>query len=294
MSRGTQRCYVVFYSTVHNPLEKPPSWSQESRSGVHQAHSGNDSSIVFLCVDAEYWEDPETEIQACINQIIPAGIEKLSVLCYHGFEVMAGKLLFRTADTVIISYSSQDPQYFPMWERIRASRSFSDLKNCLEYWIQYYTINPIRRIKHRAMNLFAPLDTDCQYLLELWKRGEYDKARHHLEDMQKDWQGDPPYSNAPLSKLARLWYLLIGDKMEWSYQVTEVGDSTWSHISIKKPDVVISLPKKRATDEVGMCFYDWLVKIGKTGSQNWQNLLSRAGLSKPNNNFSPKSEAGIY
>ncbi|MEM1953457.1 MAG: hypothetical protein QW299_09045, partial [Candidatus Caldarchaeum sp.] len=175
--------------------------------------------------------------------------------------------------TLIIDYSSADPSYERMWYDIRTARDCCELVERLEYWIQHYTIDPIRRIKHRAMNLFAPLDTDCQYLLELWKRGEYDKARRHLEDMQKDWQGDPPYSNAPLSKLARLWYLLIGDKMKWSYQVTEVGDSTGAHISIKKPDGVISLPKERATDEVGMCFYDWLEKIRQTNSQNWQNLL---------------------
>lgn len=230
------RTIVVLYDKDHDK-EKPPTFECGS----------NDPGIYFY---------PSTNKER-LGEILRIANEGWIVLI-HGadqFEKWVSKVRNRGAR--VIDYSSGDPSHEPMWRDIRTAKDCRELAERLEYWIRHYTIDPIRRIKHRAMNLFAPLDTDCQYLLELWERKDYDAARRHLEDIQKDWQGDPPYSHSPLSKLARLWYMLVGNKMKWPYEVTELR--FWANVSIHKPDKVVSLPANK-------CLYDWLDKVGKANS----------------------------
>lgn len=240
--------------------------------------------------------------QGVINMFPPGGgVGAVRIIHYFPVSFAQG-VKFGTHDIVQFSYSSSDPYYDSMWNDIKNSTNCRELVKRLEYWIRHYTIDPIRRIKHCAMNLFAPLDTDCQYLLELWGRGEYDKARRHLEDTQKDWQGHPPYSNSPLSKLARLWYLLVGD-------INKKHDMSTAHPMMKWPRFVwlgylnrcsssyslcVNSPAKTVSLPGDKCLYEWLYKVGQTGSSVWENMLATAGLKRSNQRFEPNADAGIY
>jgi hypothetical protein len=112
---------------------------------------------------------------------------------------------------VYIDYSGGDPSYKPMWEQIRNSKDITELVKTLEYWKRSYVVDPLRRIKHRAINLFSPLSTDIQFLLEIWRRKDFNRARTHLEELKTEWID----AKSPVSILYRLWYMLVGDHLNW-------------------------------------------------------------------------------
>lgn len=181
-------------------------------------------------------------------------------------------LLKETLTHVYIDYSGGDPSYKPMWEQIRNSKDITELVKTLEYWKRSYIIDPLRRIKHRAINLFLPLSTDIQFLLEIWRRKDFAKAKTHLEELKAEWSDD----KSPVSILYRLWYMLVGKHLNWAE-----GD-----LPEKPTDVSLPMGKNPDRKEEPYSLYDWLTKYFGEQVQKfdeWQKLLKDTQLCQVKN-----------
>ncbi len=187
-------------------------------------------------------------------------------------------------------YSSADFEYEETWRKIREAKTCGELIAVLNRWILLYDydteqiIDPLRRIKHRAINLFGPISVDFQHLLELWKQNRYEDARKLIEEMLREWEGEQPFSRSPCSMLARLWYMLVGEGLDWR------------SVGIPSPKELVSLPKS-PRDDREKCLYEWL-SLSRPKSvddlQEWRALLEHVQLVKGNEGRFCVLKAGIF
>ena len=220
------------------------------------------------------------------NDISFPGCKDISIKVFsHGIKEQ-NEDLSHQIDTDIrakihVDYSSSDPSYDQMWKEIRNAKNCRELGVILEYWMKSYVVDPLRRIKHRAINLFLPISTDIQFLLEIWQCKDFNRARTHLEDLKAEWSGE----KFPIAVLFRLWYMLVGEHLNW-----KKGD-----LPEKPTDV--SLPKDKQGNELSL--YEWLTKyLGEKHVQTleeWQTLLAHAQIDQiKEGKFDIISGNGVY
>ena len=157
--------------------------------------------------------------------------------------------------TLYIDYSGGDPSYLPMWEKIRSAKDIDELIRTLEYWKRTYAVDPLRRIKHRAINLFMPLSTDIQFLFEIWRRKDLVMAKTHLAELKTEWEN----KISPITYLYRLWYMLLREDLNWGRKGLPAIPSD------------VSLPKDEHGKELSL--YEWLKKYHIKEFSEWQKLL---------------------
>ena len=129
-----------------------------------------------------------------------------------------------------LAHNTIEFRIFPSGYATQLNKYLDFTYNFVNEWIKTHTIDPLRRIKHRAINLFGPLSTDIQYLLELWNRKKFIRARKHIEEIRKGFEK----VRYPTSLLTRLWYMLVGKYL--NCRDFEIPDD-------------ISLPKHRELSE---------------------------------------------
>lgn len=186
-------------------------------------------------------------------------------------------------------YSKTDLDYEEQWEAIHKAMNWEDLKNIVNRWILNHQIDPLRRIKHRAINLYLPLSTDIQFLLEIWRRKDFSKAKTHLEDLKADWCGE----KSPIAVLFRLWYMLLGNHLNWEKGGLNVG------LPKRPTDVSLPCEIKPNGEEKPLALYDWLAKYLREkqvqGLEQWKKLLEHVQIDpRENGEFSIKSGNGVY
>jgi len=187
---------------------------------------------------------------------------------------------------IIIDYSSTDPFYEDMWEDIKNSKNCDELANNLKYWMEFYTVEPIKtikRLKHRFINSFQSLSIDLARLIELINENDIAGLKEHLKYLSEYWK---ERNEGPLNKLVNFWYALVGERgLKW-------GES----YRPKKPGII--LPKDEKGKEVTI--YYQLEKIfgaEKTKKMlKWIKLLLHCQLYQIcNGNFEIRKQSkGIY
>jgi hypothetical protein len=164
-----------------------------------------------------------------------------------------------------VDYSTSElGLYSSMWKEIRDAADCDQLTRTLVHWIESYVVDPIRRIKHRSLNLLTPLDTDLQFLVELLhsqKESEFETLVRQLADQ---WQQRP--RTKPISQLNRVWYMLVGDGLNWGrFDVLPPSD--------------VSLPPSLKGEK--LCLYGWLKYFGgekQAETEEWKEVLRLAQL----------------
>jgi len=114
---------------------------------------------------------------------------------------------------LILNYSTGDPLYEDMWRDISRSKGCDDLENVLDYWLRCYSIDPLRRLKHRFINAFQSLSIDLGKLMELIEENDIVGLKKHIENLSEYWKEK---NDGPLYKLINFWYALVGkDGLRW-------------------------------------------------------------------------------
>jgi hypothetical protein len=161
-------------------------------------------------------------------------------------------------------YSGADPNYGQMWDEIRKCKNCNELVNCIEFWIKYYSVDPIRRLKHRFINSFQSLSIDLGKLIELIEENDVIGLKKHIGNLSEYWKGK---NDGPLYKLISFWYALVGK-----------DGLTWGEGSLPaKPDVHLS---KKKDKELTIYFHlKELFGAEKTKQmQEWVKLLDHCQL----------------
>jgi len=164
----------------------------------------------------------------------------------------------------VLDYSSRDPFYEDMWRDISRSKGCDDLENVIDYWLRCYSIDPLRRLKHRFINSFQSLSIDLGKLIELIEENDIVGLKKHIENLSEYWKGK---NDGPLYKLISFWYALVGkDGLRW-------GEGSLP----AKPDVPLSKKKEK---ELTIYFHlEELFGAEKTQKmQEWVNLLRHCQL----------------
>jgi hypothetical protein len=229
------------------------------------------------------WKDILDEIRSFNNK--PFDLVVFAHNLSGFYRRILSDILSMDSPHIYIDYSGGDPSYHPMWEEIRNAKDITELVETLEYWKRSYVIDPLRRIKHRAINLFLPISTDIQFLLEIWRRKDFSRAKTHIEDLKADWCDD----KSPVSTLYRLWYMLFGDHLNW-----KEGD-----LPEMPTDVSLPIGKKPNRKKEPLSLYDWLDKyFGEKHVQDlkeWQKLLAHAQIHQlKERKFNVLAGNGVY
>jgi len=258
------KCFIFFHKDTEK--EKPPPFLKES---CYCEDIKTQCIFIPLIDIIDYGDNPQKQWQEIKKKIISS--ETLTILVFsHGLQEIAieffKELEKDNSFSLHLDYSGGDPSYTPMWEQIRKAEDCSRLAQVLEYWRKYYLIDPYRRIKHRAINLFGPLTISTQHILELWDKKEFLNAKNIFKELKEEWAS----GRSPSSELTRLWYMLIGNKLDWNK----------NDIPEKPNDV--SLPKKKVIEGEGLSFYDWLSEYHGKSKVNelkeWESILAHVQL----------------
>ncbi|NIU00665.1 MAG: hypothetical protein GWN62_13585, partial [Aliifodinibius sp.] len=193
------------------------------------------------------------------------------ILFHHNWKEIPGNE-YIPAEVMVLDYSSTDSAIYPqMMTEVQETKTEQNIIEVAQKYVNIYNnefkIDPIRRLKHRAMNLFLPLNVDIQNIRSLWqKKNDYEIERVFRELIEL-WKGSAPYSRSPYAELLRLWYMLVGEELEW----TKLGSGT--------PHDVY-LPKDRSGKEQPLLF--WLANFySDTAIQQlepWLSILKISGL----------------
>mgnify|MGYP006980547867 CR=1 FL=1 len=177
-----------------------------------------------------------------------------------------------------LDYSSGDKdQYEAMWNDISTASNCCELVERLEYWVKHYTIDPVSRIKHRAINLFHAISLDCQKLSELAESKDKKQLKAYLNSLSDLWKSS---GISPTEKLKIFWYMLVGKALENGRYVPKDYEE-------------VSLPGN-------INLYSWLRKIKSDDSiknwKDWNEFLEHCQLQKIEGSeaFSLSNKPGIY
>lgn len=232
-----------------------------------------DNSIVFNTKD--------TQLQCSFSgHISPTKF----IILRHGFSGEIKICLEGKGISLLdFDYSESDPDYDEQWKTINKALNWEELYKIVNTWILSHQVDPLQRIKHRAINLFLSLCTDIQFLLELWRCKDFNRARSNLEELRTEWSD----SISPVYTLYRLWYMLVGDHLNW-----KEGD-------LPEMPQDVSLPKDNEGNERPL--YEWLTRyFGENQVQRleeWKILLTDTNLCqiiKGENKEKDKREVEFY
>lgn len=244
----------VFYSLAKEEDKNFPSFLLKEDTAF-QCNKEN-ISIRFLPLDIERkWEEmsfPENK-DICIK-VFSHGIKEQNEYLSH--QIHSDVRVY-----VHVDYSRGDPSYEQMWVEIRDAKNCLELAEILEYWMKSYVVDPLRRIKHRAINLFMSLSTDIQFLLEIWRRKDFVMAKTHLAELKTEWEN----KISPVTYLYRLWYMVVGNALDWGKESLP-----------GMPSDVVSLPKDESGKELSL--YEWLNKYLIKEFPAWEKLLAHVQL----------------
>jgi hypothetical protein len=253
--KESKTIFFVFYSTGKKEHNYFPSFI---KGDANQCEEEN-LVIKFLPLTTEKtW-----------NVISFPGCKDIGIKVFsHGIkennEELSDQIAADKREKIHVDYSSSDPSYDQMWKDISDAKNCRELGVILEYWMKSYVVDPLRRIKHRAINLFLPISTDIQFLLEIWRRKDFSRAKIHLEELKIEWVD----AKSPVSILFRLWYMLVGKRL----RIEEKG--------LPGMPADVSLPKDKEGNELPL--YEWLAKyFGEKHVQEieeWQKLLAHAQI----------------
>lgn len=213
-------------------------------------------------------------------------LEEEMVLFHHDWKSIPDCELI-PAQVIVLDYSSSDqPYYSEMLAAVRNAQSEPELVKIARYWRDFYRENfrkdPLLRLKHQALNLFAPLNFALQQIRHLWKEKDFYQLQKLLEEITKEWQGSPPFSRSPYSELIRLWYLLAGSELNWK----QVGVA---------PPRDMYLPGDRSGNELSLS--GWIKNnFAEKTLQTFEpckELPALAGLQKTKTGFAVNRASGI-
>lgn len=200
------------------------------------------------------------------------------VLFHHEWKSIPNCALL-PPQVIVLDYSSSDqPYYSEMLAAVRNAQSEPELVEIARYWRDFYRENfrkaPLLRLKHQALNLFAPLHFTLQQIRHLWQEKEFYQLQKLIEALKEEWKGAPPFSHSPSSELARLWYLFAGNTLNWKQ--LELAPPRDMH-----------LPADRSGNELTL--FGWIKNnLSKKTIQKlrlWKRLLAPAGLQKTKTGF---------
>lgn len=179
---------------------------------------------------------------------------------------------------MVLNYSSGDPFYEDMWRDISRSKGCDDLAKVIEYWLRFYSIDPIRRLKHRFINSFQAVNIDLGRVIELIDEKNVAELKEHIEKYWKEKNDGPFY------KLISFWYALVGESgLKWGERNLPA-----------KPNVLLA---KKKGEELTVYFHlKELFGVDKTKQMpEWVKLLNHCQLYQVcDGKFEMKHDNGIY
>ncbi len=208
------------------------------------------------------------------------------ILFHHQWKSIPGCELIPPGIRVLDYSSADKPHYGEMIAAVRNARSTPELVEIAREWRDFYLAtfrkDPLLRLKHQALNLFAPLNIALQQIRHFRKEKDFYQLQRLLEELKEDWKGSPPFSRAPFSVLGRLWYLLAGTEVHWKQaNLAPPGD--------------LYLPKDRNGEEISLHIWiknNFSPKALQTLAP-WKELQKLAGLRKTRGGFTINRAAGI-
>lgn len=182
---------------------------------------------------------------------------------------------------MVLNYSSGDPFYEDMWRDISGSKDCDDLAKVIEYWLRFYSVDPIIRLKHRFINSFQAVSIDLGRVIELIDEKDVVGLKKHKEYLSEYWK---ERKDGPLNKLVSFWYALVGkDGLRW-------GEGSLP----EKPNVLLA---KKKDEELTVYFHlKELFGVDKTKQmEEWVKLLDHCQLYQVcDGKFDIKDDNGIY
>ncbi|RMF55075.1 MAG: hypothetical protein D6748_15680 [Calditrichaeota bacterium] len=188
-----------------------------------------------------------------------------TIIIAHNYDSIIGIQDVINRGFEVLDYSSSDGA--PYEEMLNDFEEVSDKEHLIDIvnkWINFYRydfkLDPIRRIKHRALNLFSHILVDLQTIKELCETHDFGQLVKVIEDIRTTWEKPIHGCNSPSDQLAKLQYLLVGNEEE------------------KKNTNVLLLSFRGK----GRSLYHWLEQLPKHASyltsSEWENLLCITGL----------------
>jgi len=116
-------------------------------------------------------------------------------------------------DFEVLDYSSSDGGFYKEmlsdFEEVDNQKQFEAI---IFKWINFYRfdfrLDPIRRVKHRTLNLFSHIMVDIQTIQELCDSHDYERLFKIIEEIKESWART---KSSPSNQLKKLQYLLVGD-----------------------------------------------------------------------------------
>jgi len=252
-----QEKFYIFFPSLEKNKERVPRCIENDPNLCICEQTG--SGVFFNKPPVYCWHEMKRRILSAYEKLGEYPNNIRWVIFCHSRDVFSAEILEienEKGHENTLDYSSGDTdQYEAMWNDINTASNCCELVERLEYWVNHYTIDPVSRIKHRAINLFHAISLDCQKLYELAESGNKKELKSYLQSLSELWKSS---GISPTEKLKILWYMLVG-------KVLENG----RYIPNNKEEV--SLPGN-------LDLYSWLRKIKSNDSisnwKEWKELIN--------------------